>query len=189
MSQEFSANLPAAPVRQSENSLGIAGFVISLLGIVTCGLIAPVGLLLSLLALFKRPRGFATAGTVIGLLGSVWLALAGFLLIAGALGLKSAAESVVEELGPAATTYAAVTNASHDVLDYRKEHGDWPNEDLGQEIADQYEDGYGTPLRYTRVGDMVLIISAGKDREFATPDDMSLDPNQAPERGSVDWDD
>jgi hypothetical protein len=55
-------------------------------------------------------------------------------------------------------------------------HGQWPDEKTGQEIVGQYEDARGTPLRYTRVGEMVLVIGAGRDGEFATPDDISLDP-------------
>jgi len=41
-----------------------------LIGLVfTCGLLCPLGLVLSLLALSHRPRGFAVAGTLVGLVG------------------------------------------------------------------------------------------------------------------------
>ena len=55
------------PSGTSSNGLGIAGFVLSLLGLVSCGLLAPVGVVLSLFALRREPRGFAVAGLVIGL--------------------------------------------------------------------------------------------------------------------------
>jgi len=59
---------------QPSNSLGLAGFIVSLAGlVVSCGLLCPVGLLLSAVALFKRPRGFALAGFILGLIGSLWL--------------------------------------------------------------------------------------------------------------------
>ena len=116
---------------------------------------------------------------MIGLLGSVWLAVAGYGLIVAVTGIGSAVEQFAEEIGPVAITVTVVNEAAQEVLAYRQEHGDWPDQDLGQEIADQHVDGYGTPLQYTRVGEMVLIISAGKDREFATVDDVSLDPQQA----------
>src|SRR5690348_9132833 len=67
---------PQAPVThvfvnaQPTNGLGLAGFITSLVGIVTCGVIAPIGLVLSLFGLMKPPRGFAIAGTIIGLIGS-----------------------------------------------------------------------------------------------------------------------
>lgn len=50
-----------------ENGLGIAGFICSLLGLISCGLLSPVGLLLSLFAMRREPRGFAIAGLVLGL--------------------------------------------------------------------------------------------------------------------------
>jgi hypothetical protein len=190
MSHGFSSDLASSPVRPAANGLGIAGFVVSLLGILTCGLIAPVGLLLSLLALLKRPRGFATAGSVIGLLGTIWLAAVGAVIMTGVTRLKPAAEQFVEEFGPAAATLAAVTEAAQEVSGYRREHGDWPDDVVGQEMVGEHQDAYGTTLKYTRVGDLVLVISAGKDGEFATLDDLSLDPNQLPERGSEsDWPD
>ncbi len=57
------------PQAQS-NGLGVAGFVVSLVGLCpTCALIPAVGLTLSLFGLRKRPRGFAIAGVVIGAFG------------------------------------------------------------------------------------------------------------------------
>ena len=59
---------PIPALRQS-NVLGIVGFVLSF-----C--LSPIGLILSVVALAKQPRGFAIAGTIIGLLGSlVWAGL------------------------------------------------------------------------------------------------------------------
>lgn len=59
------------PDERQTNMLGIVGFVLSLLGILgTGGLLCPVGLVLSLIALGRPPRGFAVAGVVLGLLGT-----------------------------------------------------------------------------------------------------------------------
>src|SRR5215210_2130737 len=52
------------PERRPSNTLGIVGFVLAF-----C--LPPIGLILSLAALARRPRGFAIAGVIIGLLGSV----------------------------------------------------------------------------------------------------------------------
>ena len=57
--------------KRSGNPLGLVGFVLSL----TC-LLSPIGLLVSLIALGKRPKGFAIAGVAIGLLLTVVLGLA-----------------------------------------------------------------------------------------------------------------
>ena len=58
-------------VQQSppSNGVGMAGFICSLLSIVTCGLLFPIGLLLSLIGLCFKPRGFALAGVFISLGG------------------------------------------------------------------------------------------------------------------------
>jgi hypothetical protein len=59
-----------------DNNLGTAGFVISLVGILSCGFLSPVGAILSLMALNKEPKGLAIAGLVIGILGSAWVVVA-----------------------------------------------------------------------------------------------------------------
>ena len=64
---------PMGEHRAPSNGLGIAGFVCSLVGLLSCGLVAPVGLLLSAVAMFRPPRGFAIAGLVLGALGSLWI--------------------------------------------------------------------------------------------------------------------
>ncbi|MGP1345977.1 MAG: type II secretion system protein GspG [Phycisphaerales bacterium] len=53
------------------NTLGLAGFICALIGFAcTGGLLSPIGLILSLIALKDRPKGFAIAGVVLGALGS-----------------------------------------------------------------------------------------------------------------------
>src|SRR4051794_22552278 len=62
------------PTKPRTNGLGIAAFIISLLAIPTLGLLSPIALLLSMIALLRRPRGFAFAGFVLGLLGTAFIA-------------------------------------------------------------------------------------------------------------------
>lgn len=62
--------------RTERNSLGMAGFVVSLVGLVcSLGVLSPVGLIISLFALGRKPRGFAIAGVVIGALGTCGLVI------------------------------------------------------------------------------------------------------------------
>ena len=75
--------------QEPSNGMGISGFIVSLVGLLTCGFLCPLGLLLSFLGLFKPPRGLAIAGTVIGAVGSAWLVFFGFALVIGLLGLGS----------------------------------------------------------------------------------------------------
>lgn len=80
----------------ASNGLGTAGFVLSLVGLLTCGFLCPLGFLFGLLGMFKPPRGLAIAGTVIGALGSLWLAFFGFALVAGLFGFGSAVNEAMK---------------------------------------------------------------------------------------------
>ena len=67
-------------IKQQENVLGIIGFVLSLLPLTYGGgiLLWSIALILSFIALFKRPRGFAIAGFVISLVCLAFYLLALF---------------------------------------------------------------------------------------------------------------
>ncbi len=73
------------PGRES-NGLGVAGFFISLIGLVVpTGIVALLGLLISLVALGRQPRGFAGLGVLIGLFGTfIWLAVMVFAVLGAA---------------------------------------------------------------------------------------------------------
>ena len=70
------ANQQVVVVREQTNSMGLAGFILSLLGFFTCGLLSPIGLILSIIGMFKPPRGFAVVGMILGIIGSKWLLIA-----------------------------------------------------------------------------------------------------------------
>jgi hypothetical protein len=71
---------PPGHHRPSTNGLGIAGFVVSLVGMlgacVGAAVLSPVGLILSAIALRRVPRGLAIAGLMLGIIGSVLLMIA-----------------------------------------------------------------------------------------------------------------
>jgi hypothetical protein len=71
---------------QNNNGFGSAGFWISLASFLCCGLLAPLGLLLSIIGLFSPNRGMAVAGTFLGTAGSWWLFAGGFVMLAGIIG-------------------------------------------------------------------------------------------------------
>src|SRR4051794_39566029 len=83
-------------IQPPTNGLGLAGFITSLVGLVTCGVISPVGLILSLIGLMKSPRGFAVAGTILGLIGSAWALIAGVGIVMGIMGIGAAAKQVAD---------------------------------------------------------------------------------------------
>ncbi len=54
--------------QSQSNGLGVAGFVLSLLGLFTCGLTSLLGVILSAIGMRREPRGLAIAGLVLGLI-------------------------------------------------------------------------------------------------------------------------
>jgi hypothetical protein len=89
--QQISAAQPAA-----KNSIGTAGFIVSLVSYITCGMLSPIGVVLSFIGLFKKPRGLAIAGLILGLIGSF-----GGLAVIGAVG------------GGSLATYLGLTEFAH----------------------------------------------------------------------------
>src|SRR6185503_10603697 len=92
------SNTTVVVAHPPSNNLGLAGFVTSLLGLLSCGVLSPIGLLLSLIGLTKRPRGFAIAGTILGLIGSVFLAVAGVGIVLGLMGLGKVVKTAAEDV-------------------------------------------------------------------------------------------
>lgn len=145
----FVSNLPPPDARS--NALGLAGFITSLVGIVfTGGVLCPVGLILSLIALSRWPRGFAVAGVVLGALGSCGgcLVLSLFTLVGGA-ALVGALAVVVTGGTQGLETLDHMMQVDVAIEAYEREHGALPEElgtlGLPESIL---KDGWGHPLEY-----------------------------------------
>lgn len=152
------------------NGLGIAGFVVSLVGLVaTCGILCPIGLILSLVGLSRQPRGLAIAGTVLGAIGSAWMALFGFAMVLSLLGLGAAAGMLSQVM----ETERELQQAEQVIEIHVREHGFPPGEDLGNELLGERLDAWGRSLRYELDGELYRVVSAGLDGEFGTQDDQS----------------
>jgi hypothetical protein len=151
---------PPPPLRTQTNGLAIGGFVVSLVGILTCGVISPIALILSLVALKKQPRGFAIAGTVIGGIGT--LMIAGIVVVIFA----------VPEFKQGLETGLVIAEAHTIIESHRGENDALPSEEEGNRLIEDLEDGWGNPLRYELDGEKPVIRSAGPDGEFDTKDDI-----------------
>jgi hypothetical protein len=156
------------------NNLGIAGFVLSLVGLFACGgLLCPVGALLSFIAMFKQPRGFAVGGLIIGVIGSfgfiIFLLLGGLAFVAAVLGFAWLS-------GPTIQTTSSMVESERIIVEYRDEHGAFPDGVQGNLMIRDHTDAWATPLHYERVSDDAFEIrSAGPDRTFDTSDDISFE--------------
>ena len=162
----------ARPKRGSPNALGIAGFVVSLVGLVfTFGLLCPLGLLLSFFGLFSRNRGFAVAGLVLGIIGSSIVALG-----VGAIALAaSAAHHHQVEIPRQEKTYEILNIACIEIEAYRQEEGRLPEGIEGNKLVLRFEDAYGNAVRYEPEDNgQYAIRSAGPDEQFDTPDDLRV---------------
>jgi len=179
------------PIRE-RNGLGVFGFFVALIGfVIPTGLIALLGLLISLVALGKPPRGFAMMGVLIGLLGSaIWLIidiaaiLVGVVAVLGvgaftAVGFMLTQPEVVEVTGDMINSAIAVEH-------HHETEGELPDslDNLGLSAA-ALADPWGTPYRYELVereqpeGNSdhrpnFEITSAGPDAAFGTDDDIIL---------------
>lgn len=80
-------NSPNTPVVAEKNGLGVAGFVLSLVGLVLCWvpfanfILSGIGFILSLVGVFRRPKGLAIAGIIIA---AITLVVASIMLIVAA---------------------------------------------------------------------------------------------------------
>lgn len=144
------------------NPMGVVGFILSL---TVC--LSPIGLIVSLLALTKRPKGFAVAGVIIGLLASLVL---GGLIYAG-----RSAYPLFKAGTELALDYKQV---STDVADYQAANNGTLPVDLaaagvtGDALVDPWGQAY--QLRVLPDGSDWRLESPGIDMQWGTKDDVSL---------------
>jgi hypothetical protein len=158
--------------RAGTNGLGIAGFVCSLVGLLTCGVLSPVGLLLSLVAMFRPPRGFAIAGVMLGILGSLWVA-AIIAVVSLTIGLRAAA-SVVLGAGDVSALFD-IAMIQRAIRQHHQETGALPRtlDELSLEEG-ALTDSWGARYDYAigPDGRSYTIHSPGGDGQTNTADDI-----------------
>lgn len=158
--------------RTGTNGLGIAGFICSLIGLLTCGVLSPVGLLLSLVAMFRPPRGFAIAGVILGILGSAWVA-AIIALVSLTIGLAAAA-TVVLGSGDVAALFD-IEMIRRGIRQHHRETGALPRtlDELSLEEG-ALTDSWGARYSYSIGADgrSYTIESPGRDGQLGTADDI-----------------
>jgi hypothetical protein len=170
------------PVRES-NGLGVAGFFIALIGLfIPTGIVALLGLLISLVALGRQPRGFAAMGVIIGLFGTViWLVITGLVLLGG---LAAGVIAVIAVAAMFVITQPEILEVTSDMfnvtiaaVEYQDEHGKLPEDlgALGLSIS-TLTDPWGNPYRYRLVDHDpgFDVMSNGGDGAPGTSDDVAL---------------
>ncbi|HMP79915.1 MAG TPA: hypothetical protein PKD54_10725 [Pirellulaceae bacterium] len=154
------------------------GFPLSLLGILTAGILAPVALLFNAIAMRHRPRRLATAGLTLSLIGTALLATLAFAATHHARYERHQREHrqlIRENKNKAADTRALLASVSKEFESYRKVHdGRLPNWIDANMVTTSYEDAWQTPLRFDAEDTYAVLRSAGADKLFDTNDDITL---------------
>lgn len=152
------------PAPRGSNGLGLTGFILSLVGVVTCGCFAPLGMIFSLIGVFRRPRGFAVAGIVLSAVGLLEAGAIGLMMVLGGLSVWPAMRD--------GFTIAPKIEA------YRQSHGGalptaWS--DIPGMPASGPPDHWGNPYHYSILpGERVELLSDGPDRTAGTADDIHI---------------
>lgn len=164
---------------QESNGLALAGFICSLVGIFTGGLLSPIGLIISLIALGKPgSKGFAIAGLVLGLFGSCGFIFLLIFLPAVLLMLGLAAVAVIAIAEP--EKVELTTDMAHIVIAakiYEDEQGVLPADLSVLELRDTIlRDPWGNLYEYHFIEEDpgFDIISRGEDGTPGTEDDIYL---------------
>jgi hypothetical protein len=166
------------------NGLGVFGLLVALVGLaVPTGIVSFLGLMLSLVAVGRAPRGAAAIGVMLGLVGTVaWM-----LITVVAVG-AAAAAGIVALVGMAvafALTQPEVIEVTSDMVnltiaakEYEQDEAELPASLDDLRIGDSARtDPWGTPYRLaaTDEGDLGFeLVSAGGDTVFGTEDDILL---------------
>ncbi|QDU97444.1 hypothetical protein [Lignipirellula cremea] len=153
------------PPPRPSNWLGAIGFFTTFL---SCGVLSPVGLLLSLLALPGRPRSFALAGVVLGGLGTG-------LIVSAYYGMSQESRYLLNQ-GLTRATVQRLREA-REVLQYQTETtGGVPDGVQGNKAILHLTDAWENSLRYDLHPEehFYVVRSAGVDQQYETRDDLMV---------------
>lgn len=164
---------PGMQVRPPEpsNGMGVAGFIISLVSLVICGIPAIVGLIVSLLALRKEPRGFAVAGAIISFVALIEMVFVGMMMYSTFKLVDEFSGEIQNEI-----SRQVMSRKAGDVADKWEEDGAVPSYTEGQEMLDGSTDVFDNQILYETDGESFSIRSIGEDGQPMTEDDIVIGP-------------
>ncbi len=165
------------PRRREFNWWAFFGFPFSLFSLLTAGVLSPFALMMNLIALRKRPRRLATAGTIVSLIGTGILAT----IVVGT-SMMAAHRHHEQEMAQisrankknAAKTASVLNEVSGEFEMYRDKHdGVLPDAIDANMVALSYKDAWGHELRFDSERDHAILRSPGPDKKFNTQDDIT----------------
>jgi uncharacterized membrane protein len=157
--------------------MAIAGFVLSIVGLLTCCLTSPVGLILSIIGMKKTDQqGLAIAGLVLGIIGTLGLiAVVAYIVIVMLFlgGVAFWANEAMASASERAQTNAAMNVARSTIESSVARVRSLPSDSSGTSMIIRHRDAWNRSLRYERLGNnSYQIISSGPDKKFDTRDDI-----------------
>lgn len=161
---------PQTPPPQ-ENGWGLAGFVVSIAGLIFCGIPSIVGLVLSAIGLRKEPRGFAIAGVAIGLLGILEIVCFCVFLLT----VYRAAESGIGAL-KGLTIQMQLEHEAELIGNEWENKSRVPTQAEGDDLLAGKRDAIGNSIVYETDGNSFSLRSAGPDGILETDDDTVAGP-------------
>lgn len=163
--------------RGGTNGLGLAGFIVSIVGLISCPLIALVGLVLSAFGMRKEPRGLAIAGLVLGIIGVLFTGVLMMGILLPAFGraryyaMCAKSWSNAKDVGAAIERYEGNHNGT-----MPSALNDLVNDGLITD-AETLDDAWGNPIRLVvKAGGEFELASDGRDKISGTSDDLVLYP-------------
>lgn len=161
-------NAPTTVVQSSETSgLGTAGFIVSLVGLVSCGLLSPIGMVLSFCGMKKQPNGLAIAGFVIGLIGTLLVILSVVVFALMFIYMKEAIAPVYERIEQLERT----ADARSMIDSFAEENGRLPTEQEANKMFAERGPAGNSLLFEPGQHGAYDIRDIGPDGEFDTADD------------------
>lgn len=166
------------PRRRAWNWWAFFGFPMSVVGLMTAGLLSPIAFLVNLIAVRRQPRRLASVGMTLSVIGCGLLALIGI----GATAAGVSAHRHHEQKKQSRITARQVV-ATRSVMDdvteefsaYRAAHdGNLPDWMDASMVATSRQDAWGQPLRFDPEADHAILRSSGADRSFYTDDDVTV---------------
>ena len=149
--------------REQKNTIGMVGFVLSIVAILTCGVLFPLSLLFSVIGLFYKPKAYAVAGTVISGV-AVAVFAAAWVLFIGAFFAAAGAVSAV-------SATMDVQSAKMKIGIFESTQQRLPSDKELTEILNEI--GAGESMRFSRPDDATIeLVHRGLDGQFETADDL-----------------
>jgi len=161
---------------KKENTLGLTGFIVSLVGIFLCGIPSLIGLGISAVGLKKEPRGLAIVGVILGLIGLIELVAVG---VTAYQGVRLAQDGIYEMRAMIAETQ--LDQAAADVGEKWNELERIPTQEEGDEMMIGRNDMMNNSLVYETDGSSFSLRSAGADGILETEDDIVVGPFEDPQ--------